>query len=690
MLLRECDCAENPGTPSCEECEQRQVQRSGDGLRPSRVPAGGPLDPGVTSAIDASRGGGRPLERAARQRLEQGLGEPLGDIRVHADAHAAALVRAVSARAFTVGSDLFFAAGAYRPGSRDGDKLITHEVTHAVQQRGAPASGPLSVSAPADAAEVEAEAMASTLQAEASMHSPGEPASGGYHQPGRTAGARRVISGVAVSIARTVDPTSDDYQRGYNDGRAANPAAPGPLSPDALDDYNEGYQKGQAEAGAAQASLPPAAPDTTGSPAQNPAPAPIPAPGPTDSAPVAPLQPNVGSDDYNVGYRDATIGSGEPSPADRSGQALADYNAGFSAGLSAAQSANQQNNSAPPAGPSAPAGPLSPNVSSDDRNAGYQDGLACNPSAPGSRAGDALEDYNQGYLQGSSEAEQNKTCSSPNATPDQSARPPQPDDQSESVAGMDLPTRLLTSIKKSGKYLPADLVDQLNELTSPTAVAMMLAFIGAQGLGFGEAADAVGFGLLLAKIGKDAFQVAADLKDFAVLTVDASGKKDLDDAGRHLAYAIILIGIDALLVYLAAKKSKGEQEEEDQDEDQDQDEPVPTVRPRLSATQLRQLKGEWRDWVVWRGRDLDVVQNQAIRPTGATNPMVTDQVSFVEGLEGIDYGPNFMAIRKADVPGIYQPPGIAPEWRAPGEIPQDKGFWYTEDDFYEAFPERAK
>ena len=278
MLLRECDCAEDPGTPSCEGCEQRQVQRSGDMLRPSRIPAGGPLDPGITSAIDASRGGGRPLERAARQRLEQGLGEPLGDVRVHADAHTATLARAVSARAFTVGSDLFFAAGAYRPGSRDGDKLIAHEVTHAVQQRGAPASGPLTVSAPADAAEVEAEAMASTLQTEASTHPPREPASASGHQPGRTARARPAIRGAAISIARTADPTSDDYQRGYNDGRAANPAAPGPLSPDALDNYNEGYQKGQAEADAAQASLPPAmtTPDSTASPSAGSAPTPGP------------------------------------------------------------------------------------------------------------------------------------------------------------------------------------------------------------------------------------------------------------------------------------------------------------------------------------------------------------------------------------------------------------------------------
>ena len=49
-----------------------------------------------------------------------------------------ALARAVSARAFTVGSDIFFAPGEYQPGTRDGDELIAHEVAHVVQQRGAP------------------------------------------------------------------------------------------------------------------------------------------------------------------------------------------------------------------------------------------------------------------------------------------------------------------------------------------------------------------------------------------------------------------------------------------------------------------------------------------------------------------------------------------------------------------------
>jgi hypothetical protein len=250
MQLRECDCAEKPGAPSCEGCTKRQLQRSDGGLRPSRIPASGRVHPRVTSAIDASRGGGRPLEAAARARLEHGLGESLGDVRVHADAHAAALARAVSARAFAVGPDLFFAAGAYRPGSCDGDKLIAHEVIHAVQQRGAPTSGPLSVSAPGDATEVEAEVMASTMQAEASAHPNGGPFSVVGHEPARTAGARQATCGAAIAIARTLD-FSDPYRTGYNDGQAGNPQAPpSPFSSDAIDAYNEGYQNGQAQAGA--------------------------------------------------------------------------------------------------------------------------------------------------------------------------------------------------------------------------------------------------------------------------------------------------------------------------------------------------------------------------------------------------------------------------------------------------------
>ncbi|HEV2099804.1 MAG TPA: DUF4157 domain-containing protein, partial [Stellaceae bacterium] len=53
-------------------------------------------------------------------------------------AHRAAA--AVNAKAYTVGSDLVFAAGEYAPHTRQGRQLLAHELTHVVQQSGGTAS----------------------------------------------------------------------------------------------------------------------------------------------------------------------------------------------------------------------------------------------------------------------------------------------------------------------------------------------------------------------------------------------------------------------------------------------------------------------------------------------------------------------------------------------------------------------
>ena len=58
-------------------------------------------------------------------------------IRLHhggAGAYTDLACRAVGARAFTVGTDIYFAAGAFRPRTRDGLWLLAHEVAHVVQQ----------------------------------------------------------------------------------------------------------------------------------------------------------------------------------------------------------------------------------------------------------------------------------------------------------------------------------------------------------------------------------------------------------------------------------------------------------------------------------------------------------------------------------------------------------------------------
>ena len=116
----------------------------------------------VQSTIDSTRGGGSSLDTGVASRLSSDLGD-LSDVRVHTDDTADKLNNAVSARAFATGTDVYFAKGEYSPGSAHGDKLIAHELAHVVQQRGASASGPLTVSQPGDAMETEADQVADRI-----------------------------------------------------------------------------------------------------------------------------------------------------------------------------------------------------------------------------------------------------------------------------------------------------------------------------------------------------------------------------------------------------------------------------------------------------------------------------------------------------------------------------------------------
>lgn len=134
------------------------LAREGAGILPD-----GRAHPDVEAAIAASRGGGQALDPGVRDRMAPGLGDPLADVRVHDDPAADGLARSVSARAFAVGTDLFFAQGEHRPGTAAGDRLLAHELTHVVQQRGASAGGPLTVSNPGDALEREADSAADEL-----------------------------------------------------------------------------------------------------------------------------------------------------------------------------------------------------------------------------------------------------------------------------------------------------------------------------------------------------------------------------------------------------------------------------------------------------------------------------------------------------------------------------------------------
>ena len=122
-----------------------------------------------TTAGDVSRrlGTGRPLDAAARESVEAAAGADLGSVRIHEGAAADELCDTFGAKAFTLGTDIVVADGEYSPGTAEGERLLTHELTHVVQQgvRPAPPGQRLEVGAVADPAEREAETMAGSAAA---------------------------------------------------------------------------------------------------------------------------------------------------------------------------------------------------------------------------------------------------------------------------------------------------------------------------------------------------------------------------------------------------------------------------------------------------------------------------------------------------------------------------------------------
>lgn len=96
--------------------------------------AGGRVPPQVESAIRGQRGGGERLAEGVRGPMERAVGTSLEGVRLHTDAKADELTRSLGARAFTAGRDVFFRRGETKPASREGLRLLAHELTHVAQQ----------------------------------------------------------------------------------------------------------------------------------------------------------------------------------------------------------------------------------------------------------------------------------------------------------------------------------------------------------------------------------------------------------------------------------------------------------------------------------------------------------------------------------------------------------------------------
>jgi len=123
-------------------------------------------DSAVEHIQRAATDSGSPLPSEVRGKFEASLGTDLSGVRVHTGAASATAAELVGAKAYTTGQDIHFGAAHYDPSSKEGQRLLGHEVAHTVQQGSARPAQPqakLEVSEPADAHEQEADRAADAM-----------------------------------------------------------------------------------------------------------------------------------------------------------------------------------------------------------------------------------------------------------------------------------------------------------------------------------------------------------------------------------------------------------------------------------------------------------------------------------------------------------------------------------------------
>jgi hypothetical protein len=114
----------------CADCqeEEGQVRRRSTGGGDRR---GGTAAPPALSKLMAQPG--RALDPASRSYFEGRFARSFADVGVHDSPAADEAARSIGARAFTSGSTIAFARGEYSPGTKEGRRLLAHELAHVVQ-----------------------------------------------------------------------------------------------------------------------------------------------------------------------------------------------------------------------------------------------------------------------------------------------------------------------------------------------------------------------------------------------------------------------------------------------------------------------------------------------------------------------------------------------------------------------------
>lgn len=120
-------CACGGGCPRCAK-EQEALQKK---EKVASQSVGATPKAAVSEVLNSP---GVIMAPETQQFMEAHFNRDFGNVRIHTDGRAANSADMLNARAYTRKNDIVFGPGQYRPETRDGKRLLAHELTHVVQQ----------------------------------------------------------------------------------------------------------------------------------------------------------------------------------------------------------------------------------------------------------------------------------------------------------------------------------------------------------------------------------------------------------------------------------------------------------------------------------------------------------------------------------------------------------------------------
>ncbi|HKP03810.1 MAG TPA: DUF4157 domain-containing protein [Chthoniobacterales bacterium] len=137
LLQRKCACGGTTGpSGECESCRKKKRQRRSENLDLSSIGHPRSSVSEIPPIVDeVLRSPGQPLDSNTRAFMEPRFGHDFSQVRIHTDTRADESAQSINALAYTVGENMAFRAGHFRPATDSGRRLLAHELTHVLQQK---------------------------------------------------------------------------------------------------------------------------------------------------------------------------------------------------------------------------------------------------------------------------------------------------------------------------------------------------------------------------------------------------------------------------------------------------------------------------------------------------------------------------------------------------------------------------